>query len=77
MPKAFFECCKGTSIQRLGYLLDDVIGARAQSDALYDKWRENFTAANIKLSIASKGATFSHSRRWLVDVNEKLEVDDI
>ncbi len=77
LPKEFFDCCQGASLQRLGYVLEEVVGAKTVADGLYVKWRENFGASNTCLSVLSKGSVFEHNRRWHVDVNEKLEVDDI
>lgn len=77
LPKEFFDYCEGASIQRLGYLLEEVVGEKAAADALYVKWRENFSAANVRLSVLSKEASFAHCRRWHIDINEKLEVDDL
>lgn len=77
LPKEFFEYCEGVSIQRLGYILEEVLEAKSAADALYAKWRENFGVASARLSVLSKDAAFAHCRRWHIDVNEKLEVDEI
>ena len=77
LPTTFFEYCKGTAIQRLGYILDEVIGAKDVSDALYKQWKANCSMANISLCVVSNNAVISHNRRWHIYVNEKLEVDDL
>ena len=76
-PKKFFGYCEGVSIQRLGYILEEVLEAKSAADALYAKWRENFGAASARLSVLSNDAAFARCRRWHIDVNEKLEVDEI
>ena len=77
LPTTFFEYCKGTSIQRLGYILDEVIGAKDAADALCKQWKANCSVANTKLKVESNNAVIAHNRRWHVYVNEKLEVDDL
>ena len=77
LPTTFFEYCKGTSVQRLGYILEEVVGAKDASNALYEQWRANCSVANISLNVESSNAVIAHNRRWHIYVNEKLEVDDL
>jgi len=75
--KEFFEYCKSTSVQRLGYILDEVVGAKSVANALFEKWRGKGGVPNVCLSTGSVQAAAAHNRRWHVDINEKLEVDEI
>lgn len=75
--KEFFEYCKCVSIQRLGYILEEVLCANDVADALYDRWRRLVRPANVKLNMLSANAAFARNKRWHVDVNDKLEVDEL
>jgi len=77
LPTTFFEYCKGTAIQRLGYILDEVIGVKDVADALYRQWKANCSVANISLSVVSNNAVTSHNKRWHIYVNEQIEIDDL
>lgn len=77
LPTTFFEYCKGTSIQRLGYILDEVLGAKDVANALCEQWKANCRVANTCLNVESNHDVITHNRRWHINVNEKLEVDDL
>ena len=76
-PAKFFEYCKGRAVQRLGYILEEVVRAKAAADALYELWKSNCSIANTRLCVESSNAVIAHNRRWHIEVNEKLEVDDL
>ena len=77
LPDEFFAYCKGVSIQRLGYILEEVIGAKEVAETVYRQWRKHFTPVSAKLDVSSNKKLLAHSQRWHIDVNEVLEVDDL
>ncbi len=77
LPDAFFACCKGVSFQRLGYILEEIIGAKGVAETVYRQWRRHYTPVSAKLSVSSGKEEFAHSQRWHIDVNDVLEVDDL
>ena len=79
VTEAMMLSVKGTTIQRLGYVLEQVLNEQEQSEALYCKWRAAFKKvrtiplnANIP-DIAGKPV----DKRWKVVVNDVLEVDEL
>lgn len=77
LPDEFFAYCKGASIQRLGYILEEVLEAKDVAEAVYRQWRKHFTPVRAKLGVSSNKDAFAHSPRWHIDVNDVLEVDDL
>ena len=66
------------TIQRLGYILDTVIGQRENADALYGYWRQHFTRSNyVPLSSQVAGNISNRDKRWKVLVNAEMEVDEL
>ena len=77
LPDEFFAYCKGVSFQRLGYILEEVIGAKDVAETVYHQWRNHFTPVSAKLGVLSGKEVFAHSQRWHIEVNDVLEVDDL
>lgn len=77
LPREFFAYCKGVSIQRLGYILEDVLEEKKLAEALHDQWGKNFLPVRAKLSPRADNPAWTRNRRWHLDINEKVEVDEI
>lgn len=64
------------SIQRLGYLLENVLGEKEHADHLYQLCREmhkNFYRTALKSKADKRGS--SHDNRWKVVPNIMIEID--
>lgn len=72
----FFKEIPVSTIQRLGYLLDNVLQQRTIADYLFEqshKYGLNFFRVPLKTSAGVKG--FLSDNRWKVIVNAKIEID--
>ena len=66
-----------TTLQRLGYLLDNVIGNSLLADSLYQSvisYKEKLLRIPLKASVQTIG--FSSDERWKVIVNTEIEIDE-
>lgn len=74
----FFAYCKGADIQRLGYLLDEMLGEKKLADDVYHQWRTNFATSWTLLNPQSKDSlVIDRNRRWRLVINTEMEVDDL
>jgi len=72
-----FQVCKDTAIQRLGYLVENVLGEERQGEVIYHEWTRCCPAPHfIKLSTRSSEAVSHRDERWKIDVNTTIEEDD-
>ena len=72
-----FQTCSMATIQRLGYIVEVVLGQTQQGATIYREWRKcNRIARYVPLSprAAVKG---KRDDRWKVIVNAELEADEI
>ena len=66
------------SLQRLGYLLEQVLEERDAADALFDKMTAAKTAFQyIPLKQGRSTEGFETDRRWKVIVNQDIEIDEL
>lgn len=77
MPSAFFCRCKSIVLQRLGYVLDEVLGEKEVSEALYRKWQALCRPTRGRLSARSRSPVLMRNARWHIDVNVEVEADDL
>lgn len=77
LPREFFTYCKGVSIQRLGYILEEVLEEKKLAEALRDQWRRNFLPVRAKLNPRADTSVETRNRRWHLDINAKVEIDEI
>ena len=73
----FIENTPVTALQRLGYILDTIIGNKPLADALHDILLQNkgrMFRIPLKASAPIKG--FSSDERWKVIVNTEIEIDE-
>lgn len=68
----------GATIQRLGYILEEVLNLRDKADMLCEFWHLHYKRAqHAPLSSQSTAEPFSRNEHWKIDVNTSLEVDDL
>ncbi|MDR0368656.1 MAG: type IV toxin-antitoxin system AbiEi family antitoxin [Bacteroidales bacterium] len=76
----FLRYFNSAVIQRLGYILDDVLEYKKLADTLYQK----ATEAGIKfrkypLKVVSRGSNFSGyctNEKWKIIINEEIDIDE-
>jgi predicted transcriptional regulator of viral defense system len=76
----FFGYFNAAVIQRLGYILDEILGYNEIADTLYRKAKE----AGIKfrkypLKVVKKGTKpndYDISKKWKIIINEEIEIDE-
>ena len=75
--KELFENVSVTALQRLGYILEEILENELLSNALYkalQKKKVTFFRTPLKASASING--FSSNERWKVIVNTEIEIDD-
>lgn len=66
-----------TTLQRLGYLLDNACSSTELANALFEAMkRENLRLFRIPLKSSGKTKGFSSDNRWKVVVNTEIEIDE-
>ena len=67
------------TIQRLGYLYDEILGDHEQADVIYSEWRASLSSQprTVNLRSDSPSETFARSKRWLININTEIEIDDL
>ena len=67
-------------IQRLGYILEDVLDYKEQADTLYQKAKKmGIKFRKYPLKIAKKGVKldgYDVNEKWKILINEKIEIDE-
>ena len=74
----FVKVAPVACFQRLGYILEDVLGEQEAADAVYDllkKAQVRFQAAALKPGKATAGS--EKNSRWKILVNETIEIDEL
>ncbi len=67
-----------SSVQRLGYILENVLEQKEQADVLYEKLVAYGKRLNyIVLSTRSNKETTLRDSRWKLNINTEIETDDI
>ncbi|MCM1532646.1 MAG: type IV toxin-antitoxin system AbiEi family antitoxin [Bacteroides sp.] len=73
-----FDYTTTATIQRLGYILEEVLGAREVADVLYAELTSYAGRFKyVPLSTNKPKGGEKTNRRWKVDVNTTIEVDEI
>lgn len=66
------------TIQRLGYLLENILGFHDVADMLSEFWHLYFKRPNYALMSPKSGQkAFLRNEHWKVDVNATIEIDDL
>lgn len=73
-----FRVCKDSSVQRLGYIVEKVIGDERQSEIIYHEWVRSCPKPHYqKLSLRTDHVVTHRDERWKIDVNTTIELDEI
>lgn len=74
-----FKFTNSPTIQRLGYIYDEILGDHAQADVIYSEWRASLTTQprTVNLRSDSPLGTIEHNKRWLISINTEIEIDDL
>jgi hypothetical protein len=73
-----FSVVKDRTVQRAGYLFDEILGESKQADALYEAAREHMPRMKwTLLSSRSHERQSGESDRWKIKVNTEVEPDDL
>lgn len=73
-----FSVCKDSSVQRLGYIVEKIIGDERQGEVIYHEWVRGCQRPHYQLlSLRTGHAVVHRDERWKVDVNTTVEVDEI
>jgi predicted transcriptional regulator of viral defense system len=74
----FFDGVPVSAIQRLGYILDEVLEERTAADGLYEKILHagiGFCPTQLVVRIADKGSAVPRNHRWNILINYEPESD--
>ena len=77
LPSSFFVRCKGIVLQRLGYILDEVLGETAVAEALHLRWLDLCKPTRGRLGARSQSPVTVRNARWHIGINAEVEVDDL
>lgn len=67
-----------TTMQRFGYLLDNILFEKDMADALYGMLKERAGYFNaVTMSPGHPASSSPESNRWRVDMNIDIEIDDL
>lgn len=73
-----FKGTKEPVIQRLGYVVEKVLGDDHQASIIYEEWRKvEKTSHYVPLSCKSDVVQSRRDEKWKVVVNADIEVDDL
>ena len=71
-----FGLCSSAAIQRLGYLVEEVLGDGVRGGIIYDEWRKMAVARRTTpLNAARRTEGSPVSERWKIVVNDVVEED--
>ena len=69
--------CKGTAIQRTGYILEHVLDMPEPAAVLHDVYKSYYFPRPAKLSTRSQSSSIVVDKKWNIVVNAEIEVDEI
>ncbi len=73
-----FAVCKDSAIQRLGYIVEKVLGDEVNGEVIYHEWVRTCKAPHfVPLSLRSQSRATHRDERWKICVNTEIEVDDV
>ena len=71
-----FTSCPSASVQRLGYIVERVLGDSRQGDVIFSEWRKlNASSHYVSLSPRT-AADGDRDERWRIIVNTEVEADE-
>ncbi len=67
-----------STIQRLGYIVEEVLGDTEQADIIYNQLKTTTKRLNyIMLDTQSKKEAFDTNKKWKININTEIEIDEI
>lgn len=73
-----FAVCNDTAIQRLGYIVENILGDERQAEVIYHEWTRCCPNPHYHLLSAHATNPIAHrDERWKIDVNTSIEIDDL
>jgi len=76
--KKLFDFTSVSAVQRLGFILENILEQKEQADVLHEKLLAYGKRLNyIALSTRSKKETMLRDSRWKININTEIETDDI
>ena len=72
-----FTSCSSASLQRLGYIIERIIGDRQQGDVVFSEWRKTHTASHYVPLTPRATADGRRDERWKIIINTEVEADEI
>lgn len=77
IPDSFFETVTTTTIQRLGYLLENIVQCADLANQLYEKAKNaNCNFQTVPLKIGNPIEQKSHDNKWKIIINTDIEIDE-
>ena len=77
LTKEFFQYVPTPVIQRLGYLLDEVLDYQSQADDLYlCTKKNNISFRRTPLKSKKSVANCETNKKWKIIINEQIEIDE-
>ena len=78
LDKTFFDYVPTSTIQRLGYLLENELEQVEQANILFSKAQtHNCKFQKIPLKYSKSTADCETNEKWKIIINEKIEIDDL
>ena len=75
---AFMKVAPASCFQRLGYILDEVLGEKEVADALYSTMKSaNVQMLPTSLKTGITAADCEVNSRWKIQINETIEIDEL
>lgn len=76
-PDSFFESVSTATIQRLGYLLENVVESPELANQLYEKaLKANCSFQTIPLKIGKTTVDKATDKKWKISINTDIEIDE-
>lgn len=67
-----------STIQRLGYIIEEIIGDTLQADIIYQQLSATKKRLNyVSLSVQGIKKTFDTNKRWKININTEIEIDEL
>lgn len=67
-----------STIQRLGYIIEEIIGDTEQADTIYEQLKATKKRLNyILLNTHSTKKAFDTNKKWRVNINTEIEIDEL
>lgn len=78
VPNELLDYTSVSAIQRLGFILESILGQNEQADILYEQLRIYGKRLNyVPLSTRSENRNAEKDNRWKIYINTEIETDDL